>query len=344
MLELITSLLCATTGIPNMVLCYLPFRDFFTPKKRRELFLIYTALYILSAAIFYWLAVTVDISVPFYRLDMAAVFVLVSVINICFVPKKLGEHLFTFGLASIVIVLLTSASTFINELLPPHPYPYGMIVTSSLIQVFFWSFYFPLRRFIQNTAGLFIRANTRGYWRSIWMIPVFMFLASFLAVPLDSYVTTAFQLISRIFMGAAALFICRSMAADYRRYLERESLSQQLALQKRYYDALTEKVSAERRARHDFKHQIAAIRSFTEAEDKNGLLAYCEELMLSQPKSEDIPFTGNAAADGVLYYYMSLAESEGIKTEISCSLAGEKMQEVELCRILGNALDNALDA
>ena len=89
MLELITSLLCATTGIPNMVLCYLPFRDFFTPKKRRELFLIYTALYILSAAIFYWLAVTVDISVPFYGWTMA-LFRLVGN-KICSCQKSWGD-------------------------------------------------------------------------------------------------------------------------------------------------------------------------------------------------------------------------------------------------------------
>ena len=64
---------------------------------------------------------------------------------------------------------------------------------------------------------------------------------------MDVYTTTFPQMLSKCLIGVATLLICFAVSYDQ---------------QKGYYHALTEQVLAEREARHNFRHQVAAIKGF----------------------------------------------------------------------------------
>ncbi len=75
-----------------------------------------------------------------------------------------------------------------------------------------------------------------------------------------------------------------------------------------------------------------------------GLRGYCDDLELEEMGKVTIPYTGNAAADGVLYHYGCIARAKNIEFSVCCYLKDIAIPDTDFCTILGNALDNAVTA
>lgn len=58
--------------------------------------------------------------------------------------------------------------------------------------------------------------------------------------------------------------------------------------------------------------------------------------------SGEIPYTGNAAADGVVYHCLQSCGQEGVDFRYSGTIHSNGISDMDLCVLLGNALDNAL--
>ena len=71
-------------------------------------------------------------------------------------------------------------------------------------------------------------------------------------------------------------------------------------------------MEAEHEVRHNFKHQLAALKGFLETGNTEELRQYCDTLENRLLNITEIPYTGNAAADGVLYHYACIAKEENI--------------------------------
>lgn len=176
------------------------------------------------------------------------------------------------------------------------------------------------------------------------IIPIAMFLSGMFSHRIETYTDTPLQLISRIMIGAATLLLCRSIAKDYRTFQEKKQMNEQLRLQKKYYDALTTAVSNDQFVRHSLKHHLIMIQGFLKNENIEALRKYCADLEIRFADIKNIPYTGNAVADGLLYHYASVAEKEKIHFTVYCKLDDLSITDADLCCLLGNALDNALSA
>lgn len=126
--------------------------------------------------------------------------------------------------------------------------------------------------------------------------------------------------------------------------LEKIQINQQLEMQKKYYSSLREATEAEREVRHNFKHQLAALKGFLKTENSEELQQYCDMLETRLLNIAEIPYTGNAAADGVLYHYACIAKEKKISFKVCCRLDKLPVSDTDLCCLLGNALDNAVTA
>lgn len=340
----LVSILCTLTHIPSLVYRYIPFKNKVTKKQRLILMIIYTVALISNFALCLFLAVGQNLTITFFKANLLLFCMLMCVVNMIVIKGYNKEHLFAFGLTAIIVLMLFSISSFITDKLNLQNLAVRLAVCSLFLIVLFILTYLPFAHLMKATITPSLDFKDQSYWNTIWFIPVCMLFATLLSNPANSYVSTPTQLAGRILVGVATLFVCFSIAPDYQRLLENEKLNHQIWLQKQYYAALTEKVSSEREARHNFKHQIAAIRGYLAADDKEGLTHYCEEMESYHIAGEIIPYTGNAAADGVLYHYSSLAKAAHIRFEAHCSLDAVNLPDIELCTLLGNALDNAVTA
>ena len=110
------------------------------------------------------------------------------------------------------------------------------------------------RNLMRKTVTPFLDIDSEDYWNNIWFIPIAMFFSGLFSHGMEEYTATAMQLVSRILIGLATIVLCHRIAQDYRKMLEKVQINQQLEMQKKYYEVLTEAVQNEREVRHNFKH------------------------------------------------------------------------------------------
>lgn len=96
--------------------------------------------------------------------------------------------------------------------------------------------------------------------------------------------------------------------------------------------------------RHDYRNHIQNMKNRL---DSGGgeLERYLDDLADDLTQADTSIKTGNVMADAVLNSKLSVAEQKGIRLNVKAHIPnGVAMTDVELCSILGNLLDNAMEA
>lgn len=344
MKTLLLCLFCTLVHIPSIVLRYEPFKEEIGKKQKKTLLLLYGISLFLNACLYALVDLNGDISIKFYKYDLVLFCIVMACFNGIVIRNRGREHIFTFGLTATVIYLFMAFTAFVEDKLPISDVEWQVILNAGTLCVLFVLLYPWLGKLMRQTITPFLRIESRDYWKNLWFVPVAMFFASLLSFPMHEHVTTVLQMFSRLMIGAATLFICRNISYDYAQLQKREELNQALDRQKEYYQALAEKVEEARRARHDFKHHAAALEAYVDKADYDGLADYVHGMSNSSITRAFIPFTGNSAADGIIYHYVLLCEKEKINFETEGMLRNVQIADVDLGVLLGNVLDNAYTA
>ncbi len=97
--------------------------------------------------------------------------------------------------------------------------------------------------------------------------------------------------------------------------------------------------------RHDYRNHIQLMKVLAADGDLDGLRAYLDELESDLATVDTVVKTGNAMADAILNSKLSLARARGITVHCDAHIPVQlRMSELDLCCILGNLFDNAIEA
>lgn len=97
--------------------------------------------------------------------------------------------------------------------------------------------------------------------------------------------------------------------------------------------------------RHDYRNHIQTVRVLAENGDLEAVKKYLDGLELDLNTVDTVIKTGNAMADAILNSKISLARSKQIEVHVDAHIPVKlKMSELDLCVILGNLFDNAIEA
>ena len=97
--------------------------------------------------------------------------------------------------------------------------------------------------------------------------------------------------------------------------------------------------------RHDYRNHIQLMKVLAANGDLDGLKTYLDELDTDLNTVDTVVKTGNAMADAILNSKISLAKSKGITVHCDARIPVQlKMSELDLCCIIGNLFDNAIEA
>lgn len=97
--------------------------------------------------------------------------------------------------------------------------------------------------------------------------------------------------------------------------------------------------------RHDYRNHIQVMKVLSENGDMKGLRDYLDKLDTDLNTVDIAVKTGNAMADAILNSKISLAKSHGIPVKIDAHIPIKlSMSQLDLCCILGNLFDNAIEA
>ena len=97
--------------------------------------------------------------------------------------------------------------------------------------------------------------------------------------------------------------------------------------------------------RHDYRNHIQMMKVLAASGDMDALKVYLDELDTDLNTVDTVVKTGNPVADAILNSKISLARSRNIPTQVDAHIPVKlKMSELDLCCIIGNLFDNAMEA
>ena len=97
--------------------------------------------------------------------------------------------------------------------------------------------------------------------------------------------------------------------------------------------------------RHDFRNHIQLLAAYAQKGDLEAVKSYLAELEQDLARVEPTVKTGNAMADAILNSKISLAKAKGIPVRADAHIPVKlSISDLDLCVILGNLFDNAIEA
>ena len=97
--------------------------------------------------------------------------------------------------------------------------------------------------------------------------------------------------------------------------------------------------------RHDYRNHINNMKIQLSQENYDGLSDYLNELADDLDTVDTVIKTGNVMADAILNSKLNVAEKMNVQLNVKANVPDTlPMSDVELCSVLGNMLDNAVEA
>ena len=113
----------------------------------------------------------------------------------------------------------------------------------------------------------------------------------------------------------------------------------------KYYREVENMYEKMRGWRHDYRHHIQAMKVHASRGEMAEIQRYLDMLDQDLTNVETVIRTGNSAADAVLNSKLSLAGERQIRVRTSVRIPVHlTTPELDLCTLLGNLLDNAMEA
>lgn len=189
-------------------------------------------------------------------------------------------------------------------------------------------------------------------WYVFWVIPVLFITLNFFIRPQqrstlytgrlwEAYIAVGLTLLVLLIMFYLLFFV---VASTLSRNARMQQENQFYNRQQERYDSLRIGIEEARQARHDLRHHFSQLYAMADDGDLEGIKSYCREAAARVPKI-DMTFSDNRAVDSIIGYYCALARREGTPFTAQVDIPAEiPVNEMDMCLVLSNLLENALDA
>ena len=114
--------------------------------------------------------------------------------------------------------------------------------------------------------------------------------------------------------------------------------------QTRYFVSSAKADSEIRAMRHDMKNNIQVLMLLLEKGEYDKMHEYLEEMGEGLTSADISAHTGDTIADAIIADKTALASSRGLTLKCSGKISGIEISPVDMCKILANLLDNAIEA
>ena len=148
---------------------------------------------------------------------------------------------------------------------------------------------------------------------------------------------------------AVGVVLWRDVAVGYRHSLiyaeEQRQMKRQLTMQVEHLRQINQKVEESAKLRHDFRHHLRTLMTLSEDGRREELENYIRGITEINEGTRLGRITDNIELDALVQYYSGLAQSRDIRFRARLMLpAMLDFPMVDLCGLLGNLLENAVEA
>ena len=335
---------------PAALLCYLPLSGFLRLRVKALCPLVLsvvTAFVLLGSAV----CMRFQLKTNALLFPMMAPFMLLYVKS---VKLPLPKALFVFFTASMLMAFSTSLTNYLCAPIELHNSEPVFALSSGLIclAVAFAVLALFTLFFRKKINWMLTNVSFTAVWRALFVAPLFLMVIFIWITPWYPSVVMTGR-VREISIVLLISFLGDLFWLYYFVYLtmrkmteavELQAQNQLLNMENTRYRELREHMDATRQLRHDFRQHLHVIAGLNEAKEYDKLTAYLAEYegRLAAPHTM---LCANAALDAIAGHYQRIAESQNTRVFWRFDLPERlPIEEVDLCMMLGNLMENALRA
>ena len=163
-------------------------------------------------------------------------------------------------------------------------------------------------------------------------------------IPREATILMLFAEISSVIRFVASFYIIFALSKSNKESEELHILRQQHQYRIQYANNIKMQYDEIRRIRHDMKQSYSVIESLISDEKYTEASKYIESNINNFGKSEILIDVGNDFVNAILNSKLTFAKSIGIEVICSSTSNIQGIDDTDLCSLLGNMLDNAIEA
>lgn len=242
---------------------------------------------------------------------------------------------------ALLIIVLRLVTVNFNKL-------FVMNIASLLFGI---SAYFLLKRASLISNQVRNSVNLISKQLSFLILLALVFISNLCGImSVDSYETYFKNRISNFLTAVSVLififiiinFIFKSISKEYYENLSRlmeKAVNQQI----KHYNKVSELNEELREFRHDYKNHMICLQSLMEAQAYQQADEYIKNITMQDVIESKNYFSGNSIADAILSDKNEIAQKNGYTIKFNGCISDE-IAPSDLCTILSNSLDNAIEA
>ena len=353
MKDVLRPILELTVVFPGLLLAYFPVRSYLKQSSAK--------LAVWEVPLLFGLCLGGGLFCYHFGLSTAFPLLLITIVTIFLYLKTLRLSLWKSGTIALavcaVFACLNSLSRAVGTAitirlqLPPDK-PWFCFSACIFYNVICWltaaAAYYPATHAVRMMVE---DDNFAQTWYAFWVLPLVFILLNLFMIPryqstlqtgrvLQGYIVLSSALLVFMFCFNAVFLL---MATSLNRNAKLQQENQFLSMQQRYENLRTA-IEEARQARHDMRHQLNQISALAEAGDLENLKSYLAKTVSRIPNL-DMCFCENRAADSVVGYYCAMAKRDEIPFRARLDLPETlPVDEIDMCLVLSNLLENALEA
>lgn len=336
--------------LPGVLLAYLPMKQYLRMKPKKLIAIVaplMIVLCIIGGSLCYFL----EIETPWiiFPVLLVASVIYYHTLNvtclksICVVLSVLGIFSYICSIARAIDAMLC----------PDNTSPWFCLGAALIYNLMCWIFVILLWYPSTHAASELLEDEEIAQaWYIFWILPAVFIILNLFMIPIkpgilyQGRIMQGYIVISLVLLAILLLFyvlfylIAKGLENNNRLKQENQFLSMQQA----QYDNLQLTIEETRHARHDLRHHFSVLSGLAERKEWEKLETYLAQAQKSIPSSE-LNLCDNPAVDGVAGYYSMLYKKNNIPFSIELDLPHDlPVSEIDMCLVLSNLLENALEA
>lgn len=227
--------------------------------------------------------------------------------------------------------------------------PYGSLIWLGMCTAFLLAAWYPASHAARTLLEDDAFAQT---WYVFWILPILFIVLNLFILPVhpellfDGRLLQIYIVVSLALLALLALFyaLFYFMATSLNRNSHLRQENEFLSMQQARYDNLKTAIEETREARHDMRHHFDTLLRLASREEWGRLTEYLLSARERIPDTE-LYLCDNQAADSVAGHYALLFRKAGVPFACELDLPAHlPVPEIDLCPVLSNLLENALEA
>ncbi len=205
--------------------------------------------------------------------------------------------------------------------------------------------------------GMFTKSKNKAvplrYWLLLMTVPVttlgtltvYQYYFDLLKPGEEIYTYVIISTIGLVFINLLVFTLFSKLQNQLEMQRNADLLNTQMRLEKESYKRIEESYNRTRELRHDLKNHIFGLKGIAANGTKEELIQYLEKMTDAVEEATYVSMSRNNAVDAVLNEKMLYAQKHGISTQFDVTpLENISIPSMDICTILCNALDNAVEA